>query len=153
MKKGFTLIEMLMVVLIIAILAGVLVVRASSVNVETRKKATMADLKTLKTAVEVFFLNHNEFPNAAGWTTTLTDETNRIVDEVPNDPFGEAYVYNTSDIGEAARFLIYSKGPNKVATTPPTLGTGSNFDEVLNGDGDDIWVSNCKTNNHRPHRP
>ena len=149
LKKGFTLIEMLMVVLIIAILAGVLVVRASSVSIEAKKKAAMADLKTLKVAVEVFYLKHNAFPAGPSITnleTQLTNEINRIVDEVPNDPFGTAYVYNTSGTGEAARFLIYSWGPNKASGNFPRI----NVDTIDYGEPDDIWVSNCKTNNHQP---
>ncbi len=142
-KKGFTLIEILLVVLIIGILVSILAVRASGISIEAKKKASMADLKTLKAAVETYYLKHSIFPYASNWDDALTAETNRIVDEVPNDPFGEAYVYETNWTGEDARFLIYSKGPNTTSGAP-MLGT----DEITGNKDDDIWVSNCKTNNH-----
>ena len=147
-RKGFTLIEMLLVVLIIGILVSILAVRASSISVEAKKKAAMADLKTLKVAVETYFLNHSVLPSQSNWGDCLTAETNRIVDEVPDDPFGEAYTYKYAGTGENSRFVIYSGGPNKTSGNIfPWDGT---VDSISPGDADDIWVSNAKIRNHQP---
>ena len=149
-KRGFTLIEVLLVVLIIGILVSILAVRASGISVEAKKKAAMADLKTLKTAVETYCINHDAFPTADSWDTLLTDETNRIVDEVASDPFGTAYTYKTDGIGGGARYVIYSKGPSRIETGT-AMGVSSATDAVTGATDsgeDNIWVSNCRTNNN-----
>ena len=143
-KGGFTLIEMLMVILIIGFLVGILAIRASDVGADAKKKAVAADLKSLKAAVEIYYVGYSCFPsNDANWESELVGATPRLIDEVPNDPFrqGNDYIYSRDDDGKAL-YVISSTGPNG-ATMIYCTG-----DAVIDTDEDDIWVSNCKTNNH-----
>jgi general secretion pathway protein G len=142
-NKGFTLVEMLLVMVIIGFLSSILVMRASDYSGVAKTKAVKADLHTLKTAVEAYIINNGGVPGGGMLEEALTSETNRLVDEVPEDPFnpGNDYAYAPDDDGEA-RYAIGSTGPNKAT------GLYCTGDEVVDTDGDDIWVSNCKTNNH-----
>ncbi len=143
-NKGFTLIEMLLVMVIIGFLSAILVMRATDYSTEAKTKAVKADLHTLKTAVEAYAINNGQTPEDGKIEDALTSETNRLVDEVPTDPFGTGdYGYDTD--GTNAYYVIYSVGPDGNAK-PLTAGT----DTVTGGDapGDDIWVSNCKEYNH-----
>lgn len=61
MKKGFTLIELLIVVAIIAILAAIAVPNFLEAQVRSKVSRTKADLRTLVTALEVYYIDNNAY--------------------------------------------------------------------------------------------
>ncbi len=62
MKKGFTLIELLIVVAIIAILAAIAIPNFLQAQIRARVSRVNNDLRTLATALESYYVDHNEYP-------------------------------------------------------------------------------------------
>lgn len=62
-RKGFTLIELLIVVAIIGILAAVAIPQFSSYRAKAYNSAANSDLKNLKTGMEAFMADNQEYPN------------------------------------------------------------------------------------------
>ena len=62
-KKGFTLIELLIVVAIIAILAAIAIPQFSSYRVKAYNSTAEADLRNLKTGLEAFYADQQQYPN------------------------------------------------------------------------------------------
>ena len=62
-QKGFTLVEILIVVIILAILAGVVVPQFSSSTEEAKLSVLQSDLITLRAAVELYYHQHNAANN------------------------------------------------------------------------------------------
>lgn len=62
-KKGFTLIELLIVVAIIAILAAIAIPQFSEYRKKAYNSAGQADLRNLKTALEAFYADEQQYPN------------------------------------------------------------------------------------------
>ena len=58
-QKGFTLVEILIVVIILAILAGVVVPQFSSSTEEAKLSVLQTDVTTLRAAVELYYHQHN----------------------------------------------------------------------------------------------
>ena len=81
-ERGFTLIELMIVVAIIGILAAIAIPQFASYRVKAFNSAAQADLHTAQTTFEVFFNDNSNYPNAvtaavpANGTITLTDGTN-----------------------------------------------------------------------------
>lgn len=66
MKKGFTLVELLIVMAIIAILATLIVGGFRSSQMRGRDAQRKGDLKQLANAIEIFYSDYNAYPPASG---------------------------------------------------------------------------------------
>lgn len=69
MQRGFTLIELLIVVIILAILAAILIPQFSSSTVDAQETALDANLNGLRTAMELYKVQHGgKYPGAVAAT-------------------------------------------------------------------------------------
>jgi general secretion pathway protein G len=108
-RKGFTLIELLIVIAIIAILIAIALPRFRGMQEEGNIAKSKGDLKTLKSAIESYYMhNTNTYPAALA---SLTSQTPQIVNSLPIDPFnnGSAFGYVVSSNGNY--YVAYSVGP------------------------------------------
>jgi len=144
MKKGFTIIELLIVIAVISILIGIALPRFKGMQDEGNIAKAKAELRTLQTAIESYYIhNNNAYPatGAAALQTALAAATPSIITYVPTDPFGGTadYVYVMG--GTNSKFyIVYSVGPG---------GNGSAVitdDAVVETNGSScIYVSNMST--------
>jgi type II secretion system protein G len=61
-KKGFTLIELLIVVAIIGIIAAIAIPNLLNAIQRGKQKRTMADMRSIATAIEAFSVDNNRYP-------------------------------------------------------------------------------------------
>ena len=66
-QKGFTLIELLIVVAIIGIIAAIAIPNLLNAIDRGKQKRTMADIRSLGTAVETYSIDNNDYPTAANF--------------------------------------------------------------------------------------
>ncbi len=147
-NKGFTLLEILVVIAVIGILMAILIPRFTGIQTDAKTKQAQSDLRALKTAVEVYRNNNDAYPAAASWDSLLVAQTNRVIDEVPNDPFRTSGKYSYAlDTTADSYYVIYSYGPDGAVGT---ITVASDAVTASGAGADNVWVSNCKTNNHNP---
>ncbi|MBS3903261.1 MAG: type II secretion system protein [Anaplasmataceae bacterium] len=94
LRKGFTLIEILIVVAIISILAGIVLVGLRPATDQARDVRRAAELKQLQTALQIYYTRWGGFPAVLGDLVTGGAATN-----VPVDPSGAPYGYSPSGTG------------------------------------------------------
>jgi len=73
-KTGFTLIELLVVVAILGLLASIIMVSLSRARSSARDAKRIAEINQMKKAVEIYYINHNEYPpvndtSVYGWSS------------------------------------------------------------------------------------
>ena len=122
MKKGFTWLELLIVITILAILAGALVPIVRSTRIEARVAKASADVDAIRTAAVMLQYDTTRWPLAGstGTATCMTDnDTCGFTDwDGPymaawgNDPWGNAYiVYDEAATTNGNRWA-QSQGPD-----------------------------------------
>lgn len=108
-KKGFTLIELLIVIAVISILIGIALPRFKGMQDEGNIAKAKGELRTLKTAVESYYIhNSNAYPTAL---SSLTSATPSIVSSIPSDPFTNTTYSYTRGGTNNKFYIIYSVGP------------------------------------------
>lgn len=84
-NKGFTLIEVLVVVAIIGILTAILVANYNDARKNSRDKIRKSDLKSMQLAMELYKAQTDAYP------TSLSSLAPTYIPQVPTDPSGSAY--------------------------------------------------------------
>jgi prepilin-type N-terminal cleavage/methylation domain-containing protein len=89
--KGFTLVELLIVVLILGALAAIAVPRIIGGANSAKINACKTNVDVINAQIELYYANEDAWPTAL---TDVTTETDYFPDGEPNCPFGTAYIYN-----------------------------------------------------------
>lgn len=84
-EKGFTLVEILIVVVILGILAAIVIPQFTSASVDAKESSLVSDLQAMRSQIELYKIHHNDaLPGSQGpdFTTAMTSKTNQdgIVD-------------------------------------------------------------------------
>jgi general secretion pathway protein G len=114
-NAGFTLVEVLLVVAILGILAGVVVVSTRGRIPATQVNACRMSIEGLSTAVGVYEIDNGILPNSLDNLVTKSSEMNWNGPYVKslNDPWGNPFSYSR----EGNVFKIISGGPDGQAGT------------------------------------
>jgi general secretion pathway protein G len=69
--------------------------------------------------MEMYRLKFHRYPTTAEGTSVLVNPPrgDRFMDAVPDDPWGEAYVFQSPGSQDPKGFDLYSKGPDNQADT------------------------------------
>ena len=99
-QKGFTLIEIMIVVAIIAILAAIAIPNFISYRKTSQMNACLANQEQIKTACEAYMIKNNAYPESLA---KLSDSKNGFMKEVPTCPTTKsAYTYTTGTGSDGA---------------------------------------------------
>jgi len=150
MKRGFTLIELMIVIAVMSILIGISLPYFKGMQDEGNVAKAAGELRTLGTAVESFYIhNDTAYPVQtttvdSDWQTdanSLSTASPRILRTALTDPFktSQEYSYATSASSGSQYYVIFSVGPDGTADI-----TGINTSGVVQPTDrdDDIYFSN-----------
>src|SRR3954471_6287850 len=115
-SKGFTLLELLVVIVIIGLLAGYVAPRYFGQVGKSEVQVARAQIDSLEKALDQFRLDTRHYPNAEqGLEALMTKPANEanwsgpyLKKAVPNDPWGRPYVYRVP--GSKGELELFSLG-------------------------------------------
>lgn len=90
-EAGFTLVELMVVIVIIGLLATVVVINVMPATDRAAATKAKADIATLEQGVEMYRLNRLTYPSAEQGLQAVVAEG--YIKRLPNDPWGKPYLY------------------------------------------------------------
>lgn len=128
-RAGFTLVELMVVVVIIGLLASAVTFKVRGYLVTSKQNVARMDIAKITAALETFYTLHDRFPTNEEGIPLLARPTDKfpegILAKVPKDPWGQPYQYNQP--GRARAYDVISFGADKREG-----GTGADEDITSN---------------------
>jgi len=121
-SRGFTLIEVMVVVVILGILAAVLVPKVMDRPDEARKVKAAQDIRALESALNLYKLDNFDYPTTDQGLEALVNKpdippeptrwkSGGYIDRLPQDPWHQPYQYLSP--GVHGSIDIFSTGPDR----------------------------------------
>ena len=125
-QKGFTLLEIMIVVTIIAVLMGTAIYKLSG-NIEYAKhQAVATDIQSIGTQLKLYESMNGYFPTTEQGVQALVVQPEsdpkptrwyQLFKEMPKDPWHNNYNYRCPGTKNPTGYDLYSSGPDRVPDT------------------------------------
>lgn len=99
-RRGFTLLELMLVLAILVVLAGVAITNISGTQDDAYQRTTQVTLDNLKNSVRMYRVKVNEMPESLEALVAGPSDPNKkamfgspIIDEIPKDGWGNDFTY------------------------------------------------------------
>ena len=119
-RRGFTLVELLLVLVILATLAAIVVPKFTSRTEQAQITAAASQIANFETALDAFEIDTGKYPRGSDGLQELIDEPSGarnwrgpyLKKGIPVDPWGNAYIYECPGKHNANGYDIMSMGPD-----------------------------------------
>ena len=132
MKKGFTLIELMIVVIIIAALAAMVVPRLAGRTEQAKKAIARADINSnISMALKLYELDNGAFPTTQEGLDALLSKPSSAaasnwngpyLEKKPIDPWYNPYLYKYPGAHNKSGYDLYSPGTDGTEGTDDDIG-------------------------------
>lgn len=135
-RKGFTLIEILIVCAVIAVLAGITVLFSGPSRMKARDSRRLSDITQIQAALESYFAEqprtNAKYPEQTDYGVVPEVLAPKHIAEVPSDPSGSDSPYKYMSISNGKGYCLAAKfegvSPNTTVPTGCTAPTtGYNY--------------------------
>jgi general secretion pathway protein G len=118
-SRGFTLVEMLLVLVILGVLAAIVYPKVAGRSEQARTTSAQTQIAAFKTALEAFEVDNGYYPKGQNGLLDLIQKPRDAqnwrgpyLDNVPKDPWGNDYLYEFPGKNNAGSYDLLSVGPD-----------------------------------------
>lgn len=122
MKKAFSLMELMVVIIILGLLAAFVLPNLTGKSEEAKDKLVCIQMKSIGQTLKMYKLDNSSYPNTEGGLKTLVEKKYFEDGQIPKDAWGNEFIYVQNENG----FDLVSLGADKKEST-----------------NDDIYYSKC----------
>ena len=130
-QRGFTLLEVMVVIVILGIIASMVVPNLIGNQEQTARQKAVVDIQQLESALDMYRLRNGFYPTTEqGMQALVTAPTSQpvprafpdggFIRRLPKDPWDEDYILISP--GQVGRIDILTKGPDRTAGTDDDIG-------------------------------
>ncbi|MHA3773123.1 type II secretion system major pseudopilin GspG [Verrucomicrobiota bacterium sgz303538] len=129
---AFSLLEIMLVVAIIALLAGAAVMKMKGNVVVAKVIRTQGDVQMIASGLQTYEAMNGQFPTTEQGLKALVEKptteprprnwSHQFISEVPVDPWGMEYKYERPAKRSKEAYDLYSAGPNNVPGDSDDIG-------------------------------
>ena len=117
-SRGFTLIELMVVVVILGILAATIIPQFIGTTYDAKVGVAKAHISELENAIEKFNINMDRYPTAEEGLKVLVERPSTdasswrgpYINQLRNDPWKNPYQYRVPGTHNPSRFDLWSRG-------------------------------------------
>ena len=132
-RAGFTLVEMLLVIVILAVLAAIVIPKFSGRSQQAKETAAKSQISSIELALDAFEVDTGAYPAGSNGLNSLIEQPNNVQNwkgpylkkGIPADPWGNAYVYTYPGKNNPKGYDLMSVGPD---------GQSGGEDDITNWD-------------------
>ena len=99
-KKGFTILELLVVMALVSIVLSIIIVSTTGLKTKARDTTRLSHMNEIVTALNLYYTNHGRFPIATSEITITSDdimsvelEGDEVIQQTPTDPSHPTFTY------------------------------------------------------------
>ncbi|NRQ44191.1 type II secretion system major pseudopilin GspG [Rheinheimera sp. YQF-2] len=130
-QRGFTLLEVMVVIVILGIIASMVVPNLIGNQEQAARQKAVVDIQQLESALDMYRLRNGFYPTTEqGMQALVTAPASQpvprsfpeggFIRRLPKDPWDEDYILVSP--GQVGRIDILSKGPDRTAGTDDDIG-------------------------------
>jgi len=130
-NRGFTLLEVMVVIVILGILASMVVPNLMGSQERANMQKAVSDVTALETSLSLYKMDNYDYPSTEQGLEALVNQTDveplprrfpedGYIKRLPKDPWGNEYVLLNP--GEQGKMDVFSVGPDGEAGTEDDIG-------------------------------
>lgn len=129
MKKGFTLLEVILIIVILGVLATLISGNFITSLKKGRDARRKADLEQIQRALEMYYEDKKAYPTSISFGDQLIDPASGKIymQKIPNDPSGGNYKYVYDSTNNGYKLYACLENTQQVLPYASGLNPGSNF--------------------------